>query len=120
MKKATATVQDRRGLHLTPSARVVRCAEQFKSQITLCHDCKEANACSLLQILTLGAAFGSEVEIRPKAPTKMKPSSAWSSYSATARAYRHRRGAGSVVVVTYRRASVISAEHIKNRAGEDV
>jgi phosphotransferase system HPr (HPr) family protein len=68
MKKATATVQDRRGLHLTPSARVVRCAEQFKSQITLCLDCKEANACSLLQILTLGAAFGSEVEIRAKGP----------------------------------------------------
>lgn len=68
MKKATATVQDRRGLHLTPSAKVVRCAEQFKSQITLCHDCKEANACSLLQILTLGAAFGSEVEIRAKGP----------------------------------------------------
>jgi phosphotransferase system HPr (HPr) family protein len=68
MKKATATVQDRKGLHLTPSARVVRCAQQFKSQITLCHDCKEANACSILQILTLGAGFGSEVEITASGP----------------------------------------------------
>jgi phosphocarrier protein HPr len=68
MKKATARVQDRKGLHLTPSAKVVRCAQQFKSQITLCHDCKEANACSILQILTLGADFGSEVEITANGP----------------------------------------------------
>ena len=68
MKKAIATVRDRRGLHLTPSAKLVRCAEQFKSQITLCHDCKEASACSLLQILTLGAAFGSDVEITACGP----------------------------------------------------
>ena len=68
MKKATATVQDRKGLRLTPSAKVVRCAQQFKSQITLCHDCKEADACSILQILTLGAGFGSEVEITASGP----------------------------------------------------
>lgn len=68
MKKATARVQDRNGLHLTPSAKVVRCARQFKSQITLCHDCKEANACSILQILTLGAGFGAEVEITASGP----------------------------------------------------
>jgi len=72
MKKATATVQDRRGLHLTPSARVVKCAEAFKSQITLCHDCKEANACSLLQILMLGATFGSDVEITASGPDEIE------------------------------------------------
>jgi phosphocarrier protein HPr len=63
MKRAMATIQDTRGLHLTPAARLVRCAQQFKSQILLCHDCKEANACSLLQVLTLGAAYGADVEI---------------------------------------------------------
>jgi phosphotransferase system HPr (HPr) family protein len=47
---------------------VVQCAQQFKSQITLCHNCKEANACSLLQILTLGATYGADVEITVRGP----------------------------------------------------
>jgi phosphotransferase system HPr (HPr) family protein len=68
MKKATARIRDQRGLHLTPSAKVVQCAQQFKSQITLCHNCKEANACSLLQILTLGATYGADVEITVRGP----------------------------------------------------
>jgi phosphotransferase system HPr (HPr) family protein len=72
MRKATAKVQDRKGLHLTPSAKVVRCAQQFKSQITLCHDCKEANACSILQVVTLGAGFGSEVEITASGPDELE------------------------------------------------
>jgi phosphotransferase system HPr (HPr) family protein len=72
MKRATATVQDRKGLHLTPSAKVVRCAQQFESQITLCHECKEANACSILQVLTLGAGFGSEVVITASGPDEVE------------------------------------------------
>lgn len=57
---------------MTPSAKVVRCAQQFKSQITLCHDCKEANACSILQVVTLGAGFGSEVEITASGPDELE------------------------------------------------
>ncbi len=72
MKRATATIHDPRGLHLTPSAKVVQCAQQFKSQITLCHNCKEADACSLLQILTLGAAFGADVEITARGPDELE------------------------------------------------
>ena len=68
MKRARARVRDEKGLHMMPSAKVVRCAQQFKSQIILCHACKEANACSLLQILTLGAPFGADVEIIASGP----------------------------------------------------
>lgn len=57
MKRAKVKVRDAKGLHLTPSAKVVRCAQQFKSQIVLCHECKEADACSILQVLSLGAPF---------------------------------------------------------------
>ena len=68
MKKVKAKVLNEKGLHMLPSAQVVRCAQQFKSQITLCHNCQEANACSLLQILTLGASFGADIEIVASGP----------------------------------------------------
>lgn len=68
MENAKVTVRDRRGLHLTPSARVVRCAQQFKSRIVLRHKRKKADACSILQVLSLGAAYGADVEIRVTGP----------------------------------------------------
>jgi phosphocarrier protein len=68
MKKAKATVRDTRGLHLTPSAKVVRAAQQFESQITLRNKRKEADARSLLQVLTLGAGFGAHIEITASGP----------------------------------------------------
>jgi len=63
MEKRRARVVHEKGLHLTPSAQVVRCAQQFKSHITLCYGYKEADACSILQVLSLGAGFGADVEI---------------------------------------------------------
>jgi phosphocarrier protein HPr len=68
MRSVKARVRDKQGLHLRPSADVVRLAQRFKSRITLCHDCKEANACSILQILCLGAGFDASVEIRATGP----------------------------------------------------
>ncbi len=68
MKHVKARIRDSRGLHLTPSARVVRCAQQFKSRITLCHECKQADACSILQVLSLGVPFGADVEIKATGP----------------------------------------------------
>lgn len=68
MESTKVTVQDAHGLHLTPSARVVLCAQQFKSRIILCHKCKEADACSILQILSLGATFGADIGIRATGP----------------------------------------------------
>lgn len=63
MKSTEVTVRDMRGLHLTPSAKIVRCAQQFRSRIVLCHRCKQADACSILQVLSLGASFGARVKI---------------------------------------------------------
>jgi phosphotransferase system HPr (HPr) family protein len=68
MERAKARGQDAKGLHLRNSANVVLCARQFKSQVVLCHGCKEADACSILQILTLGAGFGEDVEIVANGP----------------------------------------------------
>jgi phosphocarrier protein len=68
MKSARTRVRDSKGLHLRTSAKVVQCAQKFKSQIVLCHKCKEANACSILQVLSLGAPFDGDVEIRATGP----------------------------------------------------
>jgi len=68
MENTTTKILDARGLHLTPSVQVVRCAQQFKSQIVLCHKCREANACSIVQVLSLGASFGADVEIKATGP----------------------------------------------------
>lgn len=68
MESTKITVRDAHGLHLTPSARVVRCAQQFKSRIVLCHKCKEADACSILQVISLGAGFGANLEITATGP----------------------------------------------------
>ncbi len=68
MERIKAVIRDSRGLHLTPSAAVVRCAQRFKSRVVLCHKCKQADACSILQVLSLGAPFGADVEIRATGP----------------------------------------------------
>ena len=68
MEKAKTKIGDSKGLHLRNSAEVVRCAQRFESQITLCHRCKEAQACSILQVLTLHAKGGADVEIIANGP----------------------------------------------------
>ena len=68
MESARARVRDSKGLHLRTSAKVVQCAQKFKSHIVLCHKCREANGCSILQVLSLGAPFDGDVEIRATGP----------------------------------------------------
>lgn len=68
MERAEVRVQDIHGFHLALSARVVRCAQRFKSRIVLSHMRKEADACSILQLISLGAKFGSTVGIIATGP----------------------------------------------------
>lgn len=72
MIRTKVKVRDIHGLHLTPSAKVVRCAQKYSSRITLCHNCKEADACSILQILTLGARYGADIEISAAGPDEQE------------------------------------------------
>jgi phosphocarrier protein len=68
VESARARVQDSKGLHLRVSAKVVQCAQKLESRIVLCHRCREANARSILQVLSLGAPFDGDVEIRATGP----------------------------------------------------
>ena len=65
MKTQTVTVQCEHGLHARVAAQVVKAARDHEASVTVrCHDCPEANACSILQLLMLGAGRGVQVEIK--------------------------------------------------------
>jgi phosphocarrier protein HPr len=59
----TLTVNHSSGLHARPAALFVKTAKQFNSAITVSHNGKEANAKSILTILTLGVNKGSKISI---------------------------------------------------------
>lgn len=63
MYSQSVEVQNTTGLHARPAATFVRTASKFKSSITIEKDDKQANAKSILFLLSLGVAKGSMVKI---------------------------------------------------------
>jgi phosphocarrier protein HPr len=64
MPETTLTVYHEVGLHARPAARFVQTAKQFKSDIKVAHGEREANAKSILTVLTLGVNQGAVITIR--------------------------------------------------------
>ncbi len=50
------------GLHLRAAAELVKVANKFKSHITIHHGIQNVNAKSLMGLMTLAAAKGTEIE----------------------------------------------------------
>jgi len=50
------------GLHLRAAAELVKVANKFKSHITITHGIQNVNAKSLMGLMTLAAAKGTELE----------------------------------------------------------
>jgi phosphocarrier protein HPr len=59
----TFIVLNEKGLHTRPATELVKCASNFKSQITLHYQELSVNAKSLLGILMLAAARGARIRI---------------------------------------------------------
>ncbi len=59
----SVTVRNAHGLHARPSHAVVSLATRFEARITLRRGERQADARSILAVMTLGAAHGDEVEI---------------------------------------------------------
>ncbi|WP_349632309.1 HPr family phosphocarrier protein [Desulfuromonas sp. CSMB_57] len=57
------TIKNRLGLHARAAALLVQTASQFQSEITLSKDEEEVNGKSIMGILMLAAAQGSEVKV---------------------------------------------------------
>lgn len=63
MIETMVRVENKTGLHARPAALFVEKTKQFKSDITIEKGCKKANGKSILGILSLGIAKGSDIRI---------------------------------------------------------
>jgi phosphocarrier protein HPr len=59
----TLKIQHKAGLHARPAAMFVQTANKYKAAIKVRHGEREANAKSIMGILTLGASQGAEVTV---------------------------------------------------------
>ena len=64
MKQIELVIQNKTGLHARPAKVLVTLAKQFKSDISLQHKGKRANAKSMVSVLTLGAVNGSDIIVQ--------------------------------------------------------
>jgi multiphosphoryl transfer protein len=63
MKQVELVIQNQTGLHARPAKVLVNLAKQYKSNISLLHGAKKANAKSMVSVLTLGAVKGSIITL---------------------------------------------------------
>jgi phosphocarrier protein len=63
MKCAKVMIVNRLGLHARASAKLVSLAAGFKSEIVLKRDSQQVNAKSIMGIMMLAAAQGTELEL---------------------------------------------------------
>ena len=61
---ATVSITNRRGLHARAAAKFVGVAAGFNAQITVERAGTVVSGCSILGLMMLGAALGSEIVIR--------------------------------------------------------
>jgi phosphocarrier protein FPr len=64
MKQIKLVIQNSTGLHARPAKVLVNLAKQFKAEIRLLYGEKNANAKSMVSVLTLGAVSGSEITVQ--------------------------------------------------------
>jgi len=62
----TVKVVNEQGLHARPCHSIVSAAQAFRSDLRIRSGSREVNGKSILELMTLGAAHGSELEIRVK------------------------------------------------------
>lgn len=57
-----------KGLHARASAKLQKIANSHKARLIVHHDGEAANACSIMDLLMLGAAKGAEIELEATGP----------------------------------------------------
>jgi phosphocarrier protein len=63
MPERTVTVADPAGLHARPAAALVRAAAKHAADLRIRHRDREANAKSIIEVLTLDVGQGAEVTV---------------------------------------------------------
>ena len=64
MEKRCFTIKNRLGLHARAAAQLVQTANQFGSEVVIGKDGEEVNGKSIMGILMLAAAQGTEIVVR--------------------------------------------------------
>lgn len=64
MREVTLTLRNKSGLHARPAALFVQTANCFRSHISVRKDDREADAKSILSVLTLDATFGAVITLQ--------------------------------------------------------
>ncbi|GIL01763.1 MAG: HPr kinase [Alphaproteobacteria bacterium] len=59
----TMTITNKRGLHARASARFVQCVERFDAQVTVTKDGFEVGGTSIMGLMMLAAANGSDIQV---------------------------------------------------------
>ncbi|MDR0583548.1 MAG: HPr family phosphocarrier protein [Treponema sp.] len=63
MIEKIVTIQNRAGIHARPAALLVQATKDFKCSIYFEKDNDRINAKSIMGVITLGAAYGTEIKI---------------------------------------------------------
>jgi phosphocarrier protein len=63
MTEQTVTIQNRAGIHARPAALLVQVTKDFRCNIYFEKENDRINAKSIMGIITLGAAYGTEIKI---------------------------------------------------------
>lgn len=66
--QTTVRICNQRGLHARASAKFVKLASTFESEIRVSRDGVQVDARSIMGLLMLGAGIGSDVEIEAEGP----------------------------------------------------
>jgi len=64
----TLTIVNKRGLHARASARFVQCVDRFDAQITVSREGYSVPGNSIMGLMMLAAAAGSEIQVEATGP----------------------------------------------------
>jgi phosphocarrier protein HPr len=64
----TVTIKNRAGLHTRPAAAIVKLASRFRSEFFIIKDGFRINGKSIIGVMTLAAAQGTELELECDGP----------------------------------------------------
>jgi len=68
MIKTTATISNKLGLHARASAKLTKLAGSFRSDVFMTRNGRRVNAKSIMGVMMLAAAMGTDVDIETDGP----------------------------------------------------
>jgi phosphocarrier protein HPr len=78
----TVTIVNRAGLHTRPAAAIVKLASQFKSEFFIIKDGFRINGKSIIGVMTLAAAQGTELTLEFDGPDESQAADVMADYFA--------------------------------------